>query len=259
MIEPWNLAKTNMQQLRKVKPEVAVIGTAAIEPHNLHLPEGQDMLHTTYIIEQCCRKAWEKTKKVICLPTIPFGVDCNLLDFPLAIHISQNSLDSVLRDIIVSLSKHDIKKIVIINGHGGNDFTPLIRQIQCELDVHVFQSDWWKTALDEYASVFELAEDHAGEMETSVALALYPELVEMAYAAEITVPPYRFEALRQGWVKTSRNFRRLNDYCATADPAKATAQKGQKYLDLVIERLSRFLIDLAESPIDESFPHQSGI
>jgi len=256
MIEEWNLAKTNMQRLQRIKPEVAVIGTAAIEPHNLHLPEGQDMLHTTYIVEQCCRTAWEKTKKVICLPTIPFGVDCNLLDFPLAIHISQQSLDTVLRDIITSLFNHEIKKIVIINGHGGNDFTPLIRQVQCDLEVHVFQSDWWKAALDKYQEIFEYPEDHAGEMETSVALALYPELVEMNQAANIAVPPYRFEALRQGWVKTSRNFKRLNRYCATADPAKATAEKGRKYLELVVDRLSRFLIELAESPLDEKFPHQ---
>jgi creatinine amidohydrolase len=257
MIEEWNLAKTNMQRLKKIKPEVAVLGTAAIEPHNLHLPEGQDMLHTNYIVEQCSRRAWEKTKKVICLPTIPFGVDCNLLDFPLAIHISQQSLDSVIRDIITSLFKQGIGKIVIINGHGGNDFTPLIRQIQCEMEVHVFQSDWWKSGLDHYDSIFEHQEDHAGEMETSVALALYPDLVEMAQAGAISVPPYRFEALRQGWVKTSRNFKRLNSYCATADPAKATAEKGQKYLDLVIDRLSRFLIELAESPVDDLFPHQA--
>jgi creatinine amidohydrolase len=258
MIEPWNLSKTNMKDLRDKKPEVAVIGAAAIEPHNLHLPEGQDMLHTSYIAEQCSRRAWEKTKKVICLPTIPYGVDCNLMNFPMAIHVSQHTLDAMVKDIIGSLYQHGIRKILIINGHGGNDFTPLIRQIQCDLDVHVFQSDWWKAGLDQYDTIFELAEDHAGEMETSIALALYPELVEMKNAGKVSVPPFRFEAMRRGWIKTSRNFARLNNYCATGDPSRSSAEKGEQYLELVIGRISQFLIELAESPLDEHFPHQPG-
>jgi creatinine amidohydrolase len=256
MINEWNLARTNMQRLYDNKPEVAVIPTAAIEPHNRHLPLGQDMLHTSYIADQCSKIAWEKTQKVIGLPAIPYGIDCNLMDFPMAIHISQKSLDSMVGDIIVSLQHYGIQKIVILNGHGGNDFTPLIRQIQCDLGVHLFQCDWWKVGLEQYDVIFEMPEDHAGEMETSVALTLYPELVEMENAGRITVPPFRFEALREGWVKTSRNFARLNKHCATGDPSKATAEKGEKYLKLVINRISQFLIELAESPLDDFFPHQ---
>ena len=255
MINEWDLARTNMKRLLDKKPEVAVIPTAAIEPHNRHLPEGQDMLHTSYVADQCCKIAWEKTRKVIGLPAIPFGVDCNLMDFPMAIHVSQHTLDAMIKDIISSLFKHGIKKIVIINGHGGNDFTPLIRQVQCDLDVHLFQSDWWKAGLDQYDTIFDMPDDHAGEMETSVALALYPELVELENAADISVPPFRFKALQKGWIKTSRNFTRLNQHCATGDPSKASVEKGQKYLELVIDRISQFLIELAESPLDESFPH----
>jgi len=255
MVKKWNLARTNMQRLMDNKPDVAVIPTAAIEPHNRHLPEGQDMLHTSYIADKCCEIAWKKTKKVIGLPAIPYGVDCNLMDFPLAIHVSQKTLDAMLTDIISSLNHHGIKKTVIVNGHGGNDFSPLIRQIQCDLNVHVFQSDWWKAGLDHYDAIFELPEDHAGELETSVALALYPELVEMEFAGKISVPPFRFEALREGWIKTSRNFTKLNDHCATGEPSRASVEKGQKYLDVVIGRISQFLIELAESPMDENFPH----
>jgi creatinine amidohydrolase len=255
MIREWDLARTNMQRLIDNQPDVAVIPTAAIEPHNRHLPEGQDMLHTSYIAAKCCQLAWQKTKKVIGLPAIPYGVDCNLLDFPMAIHVSQRTLDAMLTDIIFSLRHHGIQKIVIINGHGGNDFAPLIRGIQCELDVYLFQSDWWKAGLDQYDNIFELPEDHAGEMETSVALALYPELVEMEFAGKITVPPFRFEAMQKGWIRSSRNFSKLNEHCASAEPSKATAEKGKQYLDLVIERITQFLIELAESTIDNSFPH----
>ena len=137
MINEWDLTKTNLYRLSQNKPEVAVLPVGAIEPHNRHLPEGQDFLHTSYVAEQSCKIAWEKSQSVICLPAIPYGIDCNLMDFPLAIHVSQSTLDAMVRDIIVSLHHYGIQKIVIINGHGGNDFTSLIRQIQCDLDVFV--------------------------------------------------------------------------------------------------------------------------
>ncbi len=237
---------------------MAVIPTAAIEPHNRHLPQGQDFLHTKYIAGEVCRNAWEKTKSVICLPGLPYGVDCNLLDFPLAIHVTQATLDALLTDIIVSLHHHHIHKIVIINGHGGNDFTPLIRQLQCEIDVYLFQSDWWKVGLDRYDEIFDKPDDHAGQFETSVALALFPELVELEKAKDGIPRPFRFEALKKGWVQTSRQFSRLNDHSAAGDPTGASAEKGWKYLEIVIERLGSFLIELASSPIDDNFPQING-
>jgi creatinine amidohydrolase len=255
MINEWDLTKTNQQRLKENMPDVAVIPTSATEPHNLHLPEGQDFLHTTIITDRACEMAWKKCRKVIALPTIPYGVDCNLMDFPIAVHVSQATLDAMIRDIIFSLHHYGIKKIVLLNGHGGNDFTPFIRQIQTDLDSHIFQLDWWKVGMDKYNDIFDTDDDHAGEVETSVALALYPELVEMQYAKNAPNRPFRFEALQKGWARTSRRFARLNDYCATGDPSFGTAEKGHKYLDLVIGRISKFLVDLAESPIDDDFPH----
>ncbi len=255
MIHEWDLTETNLARLSEKQYEVAVLPIGAIEPHNLHLPEGQDFLHVTHLAKECCKRAWEHVKSVICLPTIPYGVDCNLMDFPMAIHVSQQTLDSIVRDIIQSVRHYGIRKIVLFNGHGGNDFAPLIRQIQCDLDVFVFQCNWWTVGMDRYNEIFDKPDDHAGEFETSVALALFPELVEIEKAKDGRARPFRFEALEKGWVKTSRRFSKLNDHCATADPANASAEKGVRYMDIVIERISDFLVELAEATIDELFPH----
>ncbi len=67
---------------------------------------------------------------------------------------------------------------------------------------------------------------------------------------------FRFEALRKGGVRTSRDFAKLNDHCAAGDPAGASAEKGREILDIVCERISTFLVELAQSPIDELFPHE---
>lgn len=234
---------------------MAVLPVAAIEPHNRHLPEGQDLFHTTYVAQESCKRAWEKIQTVICLPAIPYGVDCNLLEFPLAIHVRQSTLNELVTDIVDSLLHHHIRKIVLLNGHGGNDFVPLIRQLQCERPVHLFQCNWWQVGSDHYEAIFTHSDDHAGECETSVALALYPELVELDQAGPGSFPPFRFEALQRGWVRTSRLFTRLNDHCAAGNPTNASVEKGRQYLQLVIERISSFLMELATSPIDEAFPH----
>ncbi|CAN5462977.1 creatininase family protein [soil metagenome] len=255
MINEWELVSTNLHRLKNRRYEVAVIPTCAIEAHNFHLPEGQDMLHTTHVVRAACEAAWPRCESVICLPAIPYGVDCNLMDFPLSIHVSQDTLNAMLRDIIKSLRHYGIRKIVLVNGHGGNDFVPFVRQIQSDMDVHVFVCNWWTVGADQYTSIFTNPDDHAGEQETSIALHLFPDLVEPGVASDGKARPFRFEALRKGWVKTSRDFGRLNDHCAVGDPSQANADKGRRYLEIVIPRIVDFLVECAKTPIDEVFPH----
>ncbi|HOA72451.1 MAG TPA: creatininase family protein [Phycisphaerae bacterium] len=256
MINEWDLASTNLHRLSQRKYEVAVLPIGATEAHNRHLPEGQDFLLATYVARTACQMAWSKCESVICLPVIPYGADCNLMAFPLTIHVSQATLDTLVRDIITSLRHHGIRKIVIINGHGGNDFKPLIRQIQSDLDVFVFQCNWWLVGMDRYREIFTLPDEHAGEMEASVTMALFPELVEPNVAGDGRTPAWRFEALRRGWAQSSRDFSKLNDHCATADSSHATAEKGRAYLALCCERIATFLHELATTPIDEHFPYE---
>ena len=256
MIEEWDLTATNLHRIRQRSYEVAVLPVGAVEPHNLHLPEGQDYHHATYVARRCCELAWEQCQSIICLPPLPYGVDCNLMAYPMAIHVSQAALDAMVREIIASLVAHGLRKVVILNAHGGNDFVPLVRQVQCDMDVYVFVCDWWTVGQDRWDDIFDKPDDHAGEFETSVAMALYPDLVEPDVAGDGRARAFRFEALRKGWVRTSRDFAKLNNHCAAGDPSGASAEKGREILDLVCERISTFLVELAQSPIDELFPHE---
>jgi len=256
MIEEWDLASINLDRIKKHTYEVAVLPTSAIEPHNFHLPYGQDFFQAYHISRRCCKEAWQRSQKVVCLPGLPYGVDSNLFDFPLAMHVSQHTLDLMITDIVKTLNHYDINKMVILNAHGGNDFVPLIREIQGTSDSHLFCVNFWQCAPDKYGEIFEEAEDHAGEMETSIALHCFPELVEFEKAGDGNARPFRFKALEKGWAKTSRRFGRLNNQCATKNPAKATQEKGEQFLDLVCGRITDFLVELAETPIDAHFPHQ---
>ncbi|MCH8333134.1 creatininase family protein [Candidatus Sumerlaeota bacterium] len=240
------------QEVGSVDREVVVlIPTGSLEQHGPHLPLFTDSLLVTSAAAAIEQRIPDK---VLLLPTVWLGCSGHHLPFSGSLSASFEGYEDTLIQIVESLIPHGFNKFFVINGHGGNDFTPLVRQIQCDLDVHVFVCDWWKVGLDRYDEIFAQPEDHAGEMETSVAMALFPDLVEMDRAADGRTRPFRFEALRQGWVRTSRDFSKLNDHCAAGDPSAATAEKGQKYLDLICARIGDFLVELAGTPIDENFP-----
>ena len=69
----------------------------------------------------------------------------------------------------------------------------------------------YEVGKDKYKKIFENIDDHAGELETSIALALFPDIVELEKANNGDYRKFRFDALEKGWIKTSRNFSKLND------------------------------------------------
>jgi creatinine amidohydrolase len=172
----------------------------------------------------------------------------------LTIHVRQETLNALVRDIIASLERHGIRKLVLINGHGGNEFKGGLRDLYGQTSVWVFLVDWWKVAADERRRLFEHTGEHADEVETSVCLAIIPHLVRMDDADDGAVRPFRFEALREGWAWTTRPWERLTKNSGYGDPRRATAEKGRRYLDAITDRLADFLVALAHSPIDDSFP-----
>ena len=255
-MRPWILEELNFGLARKdTNPcQVAVLPMGATEPHNFHLPYGNDFLTTRLVGERICEAAYQGGSKVLLLPTVPFGVDSNLLKFPLTIHVSLRALEAVLRDVIRSLECHGIHKLVLLNGHGGNELKPLLREWYGQTKVFVTVVDWWKVGADKYAEIFSKPDDHAGEMETSVALALYPELVELDKASDGAKREARFEAIRRGWAAITRPWHLLTESSGVGDPRAATREKGEKYLQLVTERLAQFLVELSAAEIDETFP-----
>lgn len=254
MIDEWDLSQTNMGRIRKREYNVAVLPIGSLEAHNLHLPLAADSLQVTHVARQACARAWTRSPSIACLPTITCSVDSNLMKFPLTVHIPPAVLEAYIRSIVESMRRHGIRKFVLLNGHGGNEFGPLMRQLSYDLDVFLFATNWYDVGSDKYAEIFSVAEDHAGQMETSVMLAICPELVELSQAVEPTVRPATLAAVRQRWVRTIRDFGRMTDVCATASPQGASAQRGQAYLDVVIPRIADFLVELAQRPIDEHFP-----
>lgn len=240
--------------------EVAILPVGATEPHGLHLPYGIDTYLVERIAERACDSATRMGARVILLPTISYGVDANMLRFPLAINVCQSTLNLVATDIIKSLEHHGIPKLIILNGHGGNEFKPLQRDLFGQTKVFIALVEWWKVACEIEDEIFdEKADtrgDHADEMETSVALAMFRDLVHMEDADDGAFNQTRFEALNKGWAFIPRPWHLLTKDSGCGDPRKATPEKGEKYLSVIVSRISRFVKELSDAKMDEKFPYK---
>src|SRR5690606_31974297 len=123
----------------------------------------------------------------------------------LAINVHPSTLTAVIRDIVHSLAAHDINKLLILNSHGGNDFKPLLRELHETTTVRLFLCDWYRMTADVQREIFTIPDDHAGEMETSLGLAFFGDLVARdpstgeLIADEGAVNKTRFDAVNKGW------------------------------------------------------------
>ena len=129
-MRPYVLAETTWKEVRATPYEVAVLPWGATEAHNYHLPYGTDVVETEAVANEAGRLAWERGARAIVLPTIPFGVQTGQRDIDLCINMNPGTQAAVLRDIVATLEGQRIRKLVIINGHGGNDFKQMIRELQ---------------------------------------------------------------------------------------------------------------------------------
>ena len=255
----WKLIDANYAQIKAERFEVAVLPFGATEPHNLHLPYGTDIFEGTIVGEHVCQAAVEKGARVVLLPTIPYGTETNLREFPLAINLNPSTLHQMVIDIVDSLEQSGIRKLLLLNSHGGNDLKPLLRELFGRTGVHVFLCNWYQVIRDVYSEIFARPDDHAGEMETSFALAYFPELVAKnsdgsLAADEGVVRSFRFRALREGWVSITRPWHLLTTSSGSGIPHAASADKGKLLMAHLEQRIGQFLVELSASPIDDLFP-----
>lgn len=257
---PWKLATSTYADIKALRYEVAVLPLGATEPHNLHLPYSTDTLEGDAIGARLCEAAWEQGAKVVLLPTIPYGTETNQRACPLSMNLNPSTLALVISDLVESLVGHGIQKIVLLNSHGGNDLKPLLRELYGRSPAKLFLCNWYQVLKDVQCELFDAPDDHAGEMETSLALAYFPDLVarraDGSLAADDgSTSETRFAAVNAGWVSITRPWHLLTTNTGSGNPHQATADKGRRAMEVLIERLAPFLVELSAAPLDERFPY----
>jgi len=128
-MRPYILAESHWKTIKDQKIDLAVLPWGATEAHNYHLPFSTDNIMAERVAADSAQKAWEKGAKLIVLPAIPFGVNTGQMDIRVNINLNPSTQLAILNDIVDVMNRHQIYKFMILNGHGGNDFKQMIREL----------------------------------------------------------------------------------------------------------------------------------
>jgi len=218
----------------------AILAVGAFESHGAHLPLGTD----TLISYRLAKKVAERVKRLLLLPPITVGYSEHYAHFPLTLTLRAETMIEVLKDVLRSVIRHGILRIFILNGHDGN-IAPIdlaTRTVKTEFpEVKIASLDaWWVSAGRLLPrGTFEVWDGlgHGGEGETSLALALFRELVQMEHARGV-VPNLPAN------VDVKWDFAELTDCGATGDPTRASFEKGQLIEKVLLETLVSFFEDM---------------
>ncbi len=239
------LAAMHWKEVKDREFDCVVLPWGATEPHNLHLPFGTDIIESDVIAERAARHAADRGTRIAVLPTIPYGVNTGQLDLRMTISVNPSTQLAILRDIVASLAGQGIRRLVILNSHGGNDFRPAIRELKPHYPRMFLGVINWYQMLDQ-RKYFRERDDHAGEMETSILLAVAPSLVlPLQEAGEGKERPFRLKALRERWLWTPRAWSQATQDTGVGNPKHARAENGERFLTDLTAAIGEALIELA--------------
>lgn len=243
---PYLLSETTWKTVREARYEVAILPWGATEAHNYHLPYGTDVFESEAVAASAAERAWKRGARVVVLPCVPFGVNTGQLDIPLCINMNPSTQARVLEDVIEVVERSTVKKLVILNGHGGNDFKQMIRELQARTKLFLCTVNWYQVV--DTKGFFAEAGDHAGEMETSLCMHLVPALVlPLSEAGDGTSNKSKLAAIREGWAWAPRQWSKISKDTGVGNPGQSSAEKGKKYFAAVSDKIATFLIELAQA------------
>jgi creatinine amidohydrolase len=234
--------------------EKVILPLGSLESHGPHLPFGTDSL-TPYLIALEVAKRLPRTAV---LPPVNYGVSEHYKAFPFTVSLQFDTMTGILRDILESLHREGIRKVFILNGHDGN-IAPIeiaartTKVAHPEMKIATMDAWWNVVGALLGPGFFEVWNGlgHGGEGETSICLALFPELCDPSKAAGVVphLPPY---------IDIKWNFDELTNTGATGDPTKGSRDKGLKMKKALEDVLVSALTDLDKSDWDYRSPEVKG-
>jgi creatinine amidohydrolase len=249
---PFVLAESTWKTVRDTNYTVAILPWGATEAHNYHLPYATDNYESEAVAAAAAAKAWNKGARTIVLPAVPFGVNTGQRDIKLCVNMNPSTQAIVLRDIVDSLELGGIQKLVILNGHGGNDFKQMIRELQPRTKVFLSTINWY--SIVDPAKHFQDTGDHAGELETSVCMHIIPDMVlPLSEAGPGKENLSRVQGFRERWAWAPRQWTKVTADTGIGNPAAATAAKGKEYFEAVTDKIAGFLVELASADLNDLY------
>ncbi len=233
-------------EVKKNHYHLAILPWGATEPHNQHLPYLTDCILSQAIsLDAAGLALHENQVRCMVLPPVFMGSqNPGQRELEFCIHSRYETQKAILTDIVASLSHQGLRKLVIINGHGGNNFKNMIRDLAVDFPDFLIATTEWFTIVPP-RNFFEEKDDHAGELETSVMLHYHPEWVRLDLAGEGKSKPFALSSLKDKIAWIPRNWQKVTQDTGIGDPQKATASKGKQYAAAVTGELCRLFTELA--------------
>ncbi|MEM1566032.1 MAG: creatininase family protein [Candidatus Bathyarchaeia archaeon] len=237
------------------KCDIIIIPVGSIEMHGPHCPVGVDSLNVQKMAERVAKRTG-----VLVAPPIWYGAHMYMqYGFPGTIPIRSDILKQFVKDVVTGLVKNGFKKIIILNGHGQQwVFVGALHELALETKAFIAVVTWWELIRKTVEEVCETPFVHADEAETSVALELYPDLVDMSKASKESAPTIVDHKWYGHPTSTIPEEGGIPHHNITAsyfqvdvyklgilgDATKATKEKGKKMVDAVVEKLCEFIEEL---------------
>ncbi len=225
-----------------VRLKVSLLPIGSVENHGPHLPLGTDLFTAEHIAREAA-----KSGDFVLLPAIPVGLSAEHRQFPGTLWVSRRVLMQYVLETIRSLASHGLRRVVLVNGHGGNTdaLEDVCRSLREEC-IYAFVYQWWNAIRETIERVCIGSPDHAGDMETSAVLHIDPERVRGERIAEAESEGATSWGRRVHGVSVGFDAIDFTRSGSTGKPSAATPEKGQRLMDAAISKLKTFGCWLSE-------------
>ena len=225
-----------------------VVPVGSVEQHGPHLPVQVDALLAGEVSRRAARVAGVE-RPVVVAPTVWSGLAEHHMDFGATITLDFGTFHALLRGVCGSIVRHGFRRVMLLNGHGGNvtALNVIAGELARELEADVATATYWLLAEtgEAYRELLERQDGvrHACEAETSMVLAIAPELVDAEAMASTDAPPA--SVVNASGVYRYRSFADLSASGVLGYPSAASAEKGERLLDVAARALANVLADEA--------------
>jgi len=224
---------------------IVVVPVGSMEQHGPHLPVKVDALLATEVARRAALKV-QTHQPILVTPTVWCGLAEHHMDFCGTLTLDFETFHALLRNLCRSIRHHGFRRIFLLNGHGGNiaALNVICSELVRELEgLRVVSGTYWTLpeVAEKFAEILEVQQNvrHAGEAETSMILALEPELVDQSILNQADgtpeIPFYGSGVSR--WV----SFKEVSANGVIGSPSVATAAKGELLLEVASEGIAGVL------------------
>tara|TARA_B100001093_G_scaffold165097_1_gene157545 strand:+ start:1647 stop:2441 length:795 start_codon:yes stop_codon:yes gene_type:complete len=241
------------QDLSGLDP-VVLLPLGAFEQHGKHLPLKVDEFMVNNIAKEAVRKSNQKKTNAVVTPVIWSGFSPHHMDFPGTISVQDETLTNLIIDIVESLVKNKLERILILNGHGGNIaiLKNVGQKLKYDKNIYIATASYWDFAMQEINDWRESdlgGINHACEMETALMLHMQEDIVKKERIIDNPLKRSAYtgvDLLSGGAVGVSASFKELSDHGVIGSPSLATKEKGTELFETITDKISDFILDFAK-------------